>query len=175
MLWPRFASMSSVSRDDSATGVAPWIDSAPVPQCSDSKVTPSAKRFDLSSSDNGPPLDSIKLEGMTFYAYHGVNSEERELGQMFVVDLTVETDLSAPGRSDKLSDTINYSEVYRTVKAIVEGQTYNLLEAVAEAVAQRILVSFPISAVRARVKKPSPPIKNAVLQWVAVEVYRERD
>lgn len=166
--------MPLVSRGDSTTSVAPWLDSALVPKCSYSKVTPSAKRFDLTSSDNGPPLDSIKLEGMTFYAYHGVNQEERELGQRFVVDLTVETDLSAPGRSDSLSDTINYSDVYRTVKAVVEGQTYNLLEAVAEAVAQRILASFPAVAVRARVTKPSPPIRGAVLAAVSVEVYRER-
>ena len=132
----------------------------------------------MSSSDKRPPRDSITLEGMTFHAYHGVNPEERELGQMFVVDLTVEADLSGAGRSDKLSDTVNYSEIYRTVKAVVEGETYNLLEAVAEAVAQRVLASLratgPVMAVRVRVTKPSPPIKGAVLDGVSVEVYRER-
>ena len=92
---------------------------------------------------------------MTFYAYHGVNPEERELGQQFVVDLEVQLDLTVPGRSDALADTVSYTDLYREVKAVVEGQTYNLLEAVAEAVAQRILASFPISAVLARVKKPS--------------------
>ena len=126
-------------------------------------------------ADNRPFKDSILLEGITFYAYHGVNPEERELGQRFVVDLEVQLDLTVPGRSDALADTVSYTDLYREVKAVVEGETYNLLEAVAEAVAQRILASFPISAVRACVKKPSPPIKNAVLQWVAVEVYRERD
>jgi dihydroneopterin aldolase len=114
------------------------------------------------------------MEGMSFYAYHGVNPEERELGQRFVVDLTVEADLSVPGRSDELSDTVDYSEVYRAVKAVVEGEPYNLLEAVAEAVARRVLTSFPVTAVRARVTKPSPPIRNAVLDGVSVEVYRVR-
>lgn len=128
----------------------------------------------MSSSDNGQPHDSITLEGMTFYAYHGVNPEERALGQRFVVDLTVEANLSAPSRSDKLSDTVNYSELYRTVKAVVEGETYNLLETVAEAIARRVLASFPIVAVRARVTKPSPPIRDAVLDGVSVEVYRVR-
>jgi dihydroneopterin aldolase len=128
----------------------------------------------LSSRDNDPPHYSITLEGMTFYAYHGVNQEERELGQRFVVDLTVETDMSVPGRSDELSDTVDYSEVYKTVKAVVEGETYNLLEAVAEAVARHVLASFPVAAVRARVTKPSPPIKGAVLDGVSVEVYRVR-
>ncbi len=139
-----------------------------------SEYNPIRKAYGLSSSDNGPPHDSITLEGMTFYAYHGVNPEEKELGQRFVVDLTMEADLSAPGRSDELSDTINYSEVYGMVKAVTEGETYNLLEAVAEAIAQRVLASFPVATVRARVTKPAPPIRGAVLDGVSVEVYRER-
>ena len=118
--------------------------------------------------------DRILLEGMSFYAYHGVNPEERKLGQWFVVDLWVELDLTAPGHSDALADTVSYTHLYRAVKAVVESETHNLLEAVAEAVAQRVLSSFPVFAVRARVGKPSPPIKGAVLQGVAVEVYRER-
>jgi len=118
--------------------------------------------------------DRILLEGMTFYAYHGANPEEKELGQRFVVDLQVELDLSAPGHSDALSDTVSYTELYQTVKSVVEEERYNLLEAVAEAIAQRVLSRFPVSAVRTRVAKPSPPIRGAVLQGVSVEVYRHR-
>ena len=125
-------------------------------------------------SDTRPFRDRIVLDGMTFYAYHGVNQEERELGQRFVVDLWAETDLKVPSRSDALADTVSYTDLYRTVKAVVEGERYNLLEALAEAVAQRVLSSFPVSAVRVRVKKPSPPIKDAILEGVAVEVYREQ-
>ena len=125
-------------------------------------------------SDTRAPNDRICLEGMIFYAYHGVNPEERRLGQRFVVDLWVELALTAPGRSDALADTVNYAELHQAVKAVVEGATYNLLEAVAEAVVQRVLTSFPVTAVRARVEKPSPPIKDAVLQGVTVEIYREQ-
>ena len=119
--------------------------------------------------------DSIFLENMTFYAYHGVNPEERRLGQRFVVDLWAKLDLSTPGHSDALADTVSYSNLYQTVKAVVEGEAYNLLEAVAEAVAHRILASSPIYAVLVRVKKPSPPIKDAVLQWVGIEIYRSKN
>ncbi len=111
---------------------------------------------------------------MIFYAYHGVNPEERELGQRFLVDLQVHFDLHASGNSDALADTVNYTELYRVVKTVVEGERHDLLEAVAEAIARKVLASFPVSAVRARVTKPSPPIKGAILQGVGVEVYRER-
>ncbi len=125
-------------------------------------------------SDSTHCQDQILLEGMSFYGYHGVNPEERTQGQRFVVDMRVELDLSKPGRSDRLDDTVNYTDLYNTVKAVVEGEAYNLLEAVAEAIARQVMVSFPVLAVWARVTKPSPPIKNAVLQGVSVEVYRER-
>ena len=72
-------------------------------------------------SDSTRHRDQILLEGMSFYAYHGVNPEERTQGQWFVVDMKVEVELSKPGRSDRLEDTVNYTDLYHTVKAVVEG------------------------------------------------------
>jgi len=126
-------------------------------------------------SNPTPQRDSILLEGMIFYAYHGVRPEERTLGQRVVVDLRAELDLSAAGRSDSLSDTISYTDLYEAVKAILEGEkTYNLLEAVAAAIAKRVLASFPVSAVWVRATKPSPPIRGATLTEATVEIYREQ-
>ncbi|MBI4338421.1 MAG: dihydroneopterin aldolase [Chloroflexi bacterium] len=119
------------------------------------------------------PPDSISLEGMAFYGYHGVNPEERALGQRFIVDLHVYLDLSMPGASDILADTISYSELYRTAQSVLEGQPYNLLEAVAQALAQRVLTSFPVKGVRVRVTKPSPPLHGGATGSAAVEIYRE--
>lgn len=118
--------------------------------------------------------DHIVVNGMTFYSYHGVTAEERTLGQRFIVDMSVETDLRPAGRSDALKDTVNYTDLYKTVKAIVENEQYNLLEALAEATAQQILSLFNVSSIWVRVKKPTPPIKDALLNWVAVDVYREK-
>ena len=125
-------------------------------------------------NDSSRHQDRILLEGTSFYGYHGVNPEERIQGQWFVVDMRVELDLSKPGHSDLLDDTVSYTDLYHTVKAVVEGEAYNLLEAVAEAITRQVLVSFPVLAVWVRVTKPSPPIKDAVLKGAAVEVYRER-
>ncbi|MSQ06458.1 MAG: dihydroneopterin aldolase [Dehalococcoidia bacterium] len=125
-------------------------------------------------SEAGVPADRIVLQGMQFYGYHGVNPEERALGQAYVVDLTVELDLRTPGATDRLEDTVNYSRLYRVVQEVVEGTPRNLLEAVAEGIASRLLGEFPVRAVQVRVKKPQPPIKGSVVEYAAVEIYRMR-
>jgi 7,8-dihydroneopterin aldolase/epimerase/oxygenase len=68
--------------------------------------------------------DCILLEGLTFYGYHGVKEAEAELGQPFLVDLTLWLPLRAAGTSDDLSRTVDYSDVYRTAQAVVEGERW---------------------------------------------------
>ena len=126
-------------------------------------------------SESSRPPDRIIMEGMQFYGFHGVNVEERSLGQSYVVDLAVEIDLGVPGRSDRLEDTVSYTYLYRSVQKVLEGEAKNLLEATAEAVAGRILEEFPVDAVQVRVKKPRPPIKGSFVENAVVEIYRVRD
>jgi len=121
------------------------------------------------------PTDRIVLEGMQFYGFHGVNAEEKSLGQPYVVDLAVEMDLSIPGKSDRLEDTVSYTHLYRSVRKVIEGESRNLLEAAAENVAIRILDEFPVKAVQVRVKKPRPPIKGSFVENAVVEIYRVRE
>ncbi len=123
----------------------------------------------------GEPGDRIILEGLTFYGYHGVNPEERTLGQRFVVDVALELDLRPAGESDDLEKTINYAAVYRIVRRVVEGPACTLVEAVAERVAAAVLAEVGGQAVRVRVGKPWAPIKGSAAGQVAVEVYRRRD
>ena len=118
--------------------------------------------------------DKISLQGMVFYGYHGASEEERALGQPYVVDLEVELDLRRPGGSDRLEDTVSYSHLYRTVKLVMEGESKNLLEAAAQTIADRVLMEFPVRAVRVRVKKPHPPIRGSAIDNAAVEIYRCR-
>ena len=126
-------------------------------------------------ADRWPPPDRIILEGMRFYGFHGVNPEEKSLGQPYMVDLTVELDLRGPGRTDRLEDTVNYTSLYRAVQGIMEGESKNLLEAAAQAVANRILEEFPVESVWVRVKKPRPPIRGSVVENASVEIYRRRE
>ena len=118
--------------------------------------------------------DRIILEGMQFYAYHGVNPEERVLGQRYVVDLTADLDLRIAGESDRLEDTVSYSHIYRSVKAVMEGDPRNLLESAAQAIAERVLNEFPVESVTVTVKKPNPPVRGSSIESAAVQIHRSR-
>lgn len=120
--------------------------------------------------------DEILLEGMRFYAFHGVHAEERKLGQRFSVDLTLSLDLRQAGRSDDLAQTVSYSEVFRTVRRIVEGEPRALIEAVAEDIATTVLVEYPrVAGIEVTLRKLEAPIKGAMLDAAAVRIRRWRD
>jgi len=122
-----------------------------------------------------PQADRIVLDGMRFYGFHGVNPEERVQGQEYLVDLAVEMDLSVPGGSDRLEDTVSYAHMYRAVRDVMEGEPRNLLEAAAQSITEKILADFPVNSVSVRVKKPHPPIRGSVIENATVEITRRRD
>lgn len=119
--------------------------------------------------------DRILLNGMIFYGHHGALPAERELGQRFVVDIGLECDLRPAGLSDDLTKTVDYSEIHRQVREIIEGEPVNLIETVAERIAASILERHrPVEAVRVRVTKPDVRLENTVLDGSAVEILRRR-
>ncbi|XAR65500.1 Dihydroneopterin aldolase [Bertholletia excelsa] len=116
--------------------------------------------------------DKLVLRGMMFHGFHGVKPEERKLGQKFLVDVDAWMDLEAAGKSDLLSDTISYTEIYRIVREVVEGPPQNLLEAVAQVIASRTLTKYPqILAVRVKVGKPHVAVHGS-LDYLGVEILR---
>lgn len=111
---------------------------------------------------------------MQFYGFHGLFAEENKLGQRFNVDLELFVDLQKAGQTDYMDDSVHYGHVYETVKAIVEGEQKNLIEAVAENIAEAILGNFTkVNACQVRVVKPDAPIPGH-FESVAVEIYREK-
>ena len=120
-------------------------------------------------------VDEVFLEGLRFYAYHGVNPEEKAQGQRFTVDVALRTDLRPAGESDDLSQTVSYSAVYKRVKAVVEGLPRDLIEAVAEEIARVILAEFPtVERITVAVRKPEAPIAGAMLDAAGVRITRVR-
>ena len=120
-------------------------------------------------------MDKIILEKMDFYGYHGVYPEENKLGQRYRVDLTLYVDLKTAGQTDDLNNSVNYAEIYTLCKEIVEGKPFNLIEAVAEKIAQDIFAHHArVQACTVKVIKPDPPIPGHY-QSVAVEIERERE
>ena len=128
------------------------------------------------SEKNSASTDRILLEGMVFHGRHGTLPAERELGQPFVVDVELRLDLRPAGLSDRLEETVDYGEVHREVKEIVEGTPVNLTETVAERIAAAILEGHPsVEAVRVKVAKPHVRLGDTVLAGSAVDILRHRD
>src|SRR4051794_26512671 len=99
----------------------------------------------------GRSEDRILLEGMVFHGRHGTLPAERELGQPFILDVELLLDLRSAGLSDDLTQTVDYGEVHRRAREIVEGPPVNLSETVAEKVAAAILEDHPpVEAVRVK-------------------------
>lgn len=129
----------------------------------------------LVSSDNMGAGDSLIVRGMRFYGRHGVLKEEKILGQRFNVDVDVGSDLSVAGRTDQLSDTLNYVRVFQVAKEIVEGPPCNLVEKVAQNIADGVLRELPQAQhVRVRIMKPHVALPG-VLDGIGVEIVRDRN
>lgn len=119
--------------------------------------------------------DKILMKNMGFYGYHGVFEEENKLGQKFFVDAVLELDTSKAGRSDDMHDSVSYGDVYQVIKGIVEGEPFNLLEALAESIATCVLDQFELlSGILVTVKKPEAPVPG-MFDYFGVEIYRGRN
>lgn len=117
-------------------------------------------------------MDKIFLNQMEFYGYHGVFPEETKLGQRFIVDVVLEVDLKEAGKTDDLSKTIHYGEVYELTKEIVEGHPFKLVETLAEKITEKILKNYAlVNNCTVKVIKPNPPIAGHY-HSVAVEIKR---
>lgn len=118
-------------------------------------------------------MDRIILEDLSFFAYHGVHDEEARLGQRFHVDLTIWADLSKPATSDRYEDTICYAHLTRTIEDVVTQGRFQLIERLAQAIADAVLADERIERVAVRVHKPGAPLPIATGR-VSVAIERTR-
>lgn len=119
-------------------------------------------------------MDKIILKNMVFYGYHGVFPEEKELGQRFKVDVELFLPLEKAGKTDEMKESIDYGHAFDVIRDVVEQEPKNLIEAVAQSIADRLFINFSkLQSCTVKVKKMNPPI-NGHYDFVAVEIYRER-
>ncbi len=118
-------------------------------------------------------MDRIRLVNMTFYGYHGVSAAEKETGRRFEVDCELAIDLAEPGKTDRLTDTIDYGAVYDLIADTVQNRSFSLLEGLAANLASEVLAAFPVIEVTMRVRKMVPPI-NGNIDYIEVEVTRRQ-
>ncbi|MBQ7541213.1 MAG: dihydropteroate synthase [Clostridia bacterium] len=117
----------------------------------------------------------ILLRDLRVFAYHGVNPEEKEYGQTFLVDADMTVDLAPAIAGDDIAETVSYAQVAKTLQRTLTETRYDLIETAADAAARALFCAYPaILRLRLRLKKPDAPMK-AQCAWAAVEIERERD
>lgn len=114
----------------------------------------------------------IDVRGLELRGFHGVLEEEQREGQRFVFDVTLAAH-DAGVRSDHLADTVDYTAVVARIREISDGRRFNLIEALAAAIADDLLQRFPVSRVRVRVRKPEVKL-DAPAEYTAATVERSR-
>jgi dihydroneopterin aldolase len=120
-----------------------------------------------------PVADHIVLSGLRVRGHHGVFDFERRDGQDFVVDADLEVDTAPAAASDDVTDTVHYGELAEALAQVIAGEPVNLLERLAERLADVCLEDARVAAATITVHKPQAPIPLAFTD-VAVTIRRVR-
>ncbi len=116
-------------------------------------------------------MDRISLHGMKFYSHSGLHSFEKDVGQLFEIDVDCYLELEKASLSDHLVDTINYPEMFGLIKNLMENSSFNLMERLAGEIARKVLSELPVERVTVRCRKPRVPVKGFI-DYAEVEVTR---
>jgi dihydroneopterin aldolase len=131
----------------------------------------SGRRGNPTAGSDGP-RDAILLEGIQVPAALGVTAAERRMRRPVLLDLEVERDLCAAGRSDRIRQTIHYKRIYEVVEDVASNQEHKLVEALATRIAEAVLGKFDADAVTVSVRKPKPIA--GVMDHAGVRIRRVR-
>lgn len=118
-------------------------------------------------------MDAIEIRGLRVFGHHGVLAHEQALGQVFVIDLVLDVDLSAAAASDDLADTVHYGEVAEAIAHAVAATRFDLIERLAGHLLDVALADARVQRAEVRIAKPQAPIA-ADLDHVAVRLSRSR-
>ncbi len=118
--------------------------------------------------------DRLSVSGIECFAHHGVFEFEKREGQIFIVDLVLGFDTRAAAASDDLADTVDYGGLVAAVKGCVERDPVDLIETVAQRIADTCLAADRVEWVEVTLHKPDAPIK-ATFADVALTVRRHSD
>ena len=127
----------------------------------------------MAVADHHPAPDRIALRGVSAHAYHGVYAFERERGQLFSVDAVLEVDMRAAAAGDDLEKTVNYAELAQKLHAVLTGEPVNLIETLAQRLADVCLADPLVDAVEITVHKPQAEL-GVPFDDVTVSIRRGR-
>lgn len=118
--------------------------------------------------------DELTITGIECRGHHGVFDFERENGQVFVIDLTLGLDTAPAARSDDLHDTVDYGSLVAAVSKAVETDPVDLIETLAQRIADVCLLDARVEWTRVTVHKPDAPIE-ATFSDVTLSITRKRE
>jgi dihydroneopterin aldolase len=127
---------------------------------------------DLDLGDGMQTVVTIEISGLSLYTHIGVSAAEREIGQRLLFDIRIDVGESDATETDRVEDTVDYSEVCQLVALVAQQRSYKTLERLCTVVADRVIEEFGAEAVWVKAAKPEPPIPLTV-EEVSVEVWRE--
>jgi dihydroneopterin aldolase len=126
------------------------------------------------SSPTAPTPDRITVSGLTGHGFHGVYPAERAHGQTFRVDAVLELDTAPAAATDDLMKTVNYAELSQRLHALLVGKPVDLLETLAQRLADLCLAYPLVDAVEITVHKPQAELGVPFDDDVTVAIRRER-
>jgi len=133
---------------------------------------PEYDEVDGEDEEHSGPEVTIEVTGLSLYTHIGVTEAEREIGQRLVLDLRMDVGESDATLTDRLADTVDYSDACQQVSLVAQQRTYRTLERLCGAIADRLLDQYDVRAVWVKAAKPEPPMALPVSE-VSVEVWRE--
>jgi dihydroneopterin aldolase len=108
-------------------------------------------------------MGKIVIEEMEFFAFHGHNREEQIIGNRFLVDLEMETDLSVPAETDQLKDAVNYQQAYKIITDEMRRKKSNLLENIGKRMLDALYAEMTgIKKITLRIRKMYPPMGGPI-------------
>lgn len=116
---------------------------------------------------------TIRLINMSFYGYHGNSPAEKETGRRFEVDCEFVVDIRRAAETDSLSKTVDYTRVYSTIEDILKNNKFNLIETLADRMADAVFDNFAIDKLKIKVRKMTPPIPGNI-DCFEIETERSR-
>jgi dihydroneopterin aldolase len=114
--------------------------------------------------------DIILLEGIQIPAALGVTAAERRMRRPVTLDVAVERDLAAAGRSDQIRQTIHYQRIFEVIEDVAANHEHRLVESLGERIAEAILSKFDVKSVTITVRKPKPIA--GVLDYAGIRITR---
>jgi 7,8-dihydroneopterin aldolase/epimerase/oxygenase len=139
-------------------------------------VDDEADEYDEVDEDEGhghlEPEVTIEISGLSLYTHVGVTEAEREIGQRLLLDLRIDVGEVDATVTDRLEDTVDYSQVCQMTNLVAQQRSYKTLERLCAAIADRVIEQFDAHSVWVKAAKPEPPMALPVSE-VSVEVWRE--